>query len=123
AKTRVAAHGLRGALASIGTGGWIGIILTGATALTTLAMSHESAAQKARQHAEALQQSMGGAEKVFAALAKDAEELASGVQAEPIAELTRELHGQAYQFEETASRSSIYVHTMGEVQIGTENAT
>lgn len=123
AKTRVAAHGLRGALAGIGAGGWIGIILTGATALTTLAMSHESAAQKARQHAEALQQSMGGAEKVFAALAKDAEELASGVQAEPIAELTRELHGQAYQFEETASRSSIYVHTMGEVQIGTENAT
>lgn len=123
AKTRVAAHGLRGALSAIGTGGWIGIILTGATALTTLAMSHESAAQKARQHAEALQQSMGGAEKVFAALAKDAEELASGVQAEPIAELTRELHGQAYQFEDTAIRSSIYVHTMGEVQTGTENAT
>ncbi len=122
-KTAVAARGLGGALRSIGVGGWVGLAVTAASALWGIAQAHEAAAESARAHGEMLAEAMGGAAEITAALKRDAEELASGVQAEPIARLTTEVEAQTRAVQSSRTATTTYVHGFGEMEIGARRAT
>lgn len=81
-KAAVATAGFGRALGALGWAGGIGLALTAASAVWGIAQAHESAAEKAREHANAFIERGGGMESLMEAMRKDAEEFASGAQTE-----------------------------------------
>jgi len=87
AKTAVAARGMGAAFMAAGPVGWALMAAGAATALISMAAAHETAAEKAKAHAQTFIESAGGMDSLMAALKQDAEALASGEQTEVIGRL------------------------------------